>query len=270
MVPLGDFDSTSCLRVAVIGGGAAGFFAAISTAELNPSAEVVLFESGKKVLRKVKVSGGGRCNVTHACFQPREFAEFYPRGSRQLIGPLHRWGASETMEWFESRGVPLKIEADNRVFPQSDQSQTIIDCLMQAARKAGVDILTSTAVKEASLHPGGFVVVLGDGRRVVAANLLLTTGGARDPVGAKIARGFGHRIETAAPSLFTFKIRDPRRKAAIMSIKKTFDPKRNYLGKRILVGESSYIFAVKDLPISKPFDRRFDAKRREERAAIEE
>lgn len=107
----------------VVGGGAAGFFTAITCAESSPNARILILEKSPKVLGKVKISGGGRCNVTHACFDPRELTSFYPRGSKQLIGPFHRWGPTETMEWFESRDVPLKIESDNRVFPQSDASQ---------------------------------------------------------------------------------------------------------------------------------------------------
>ena len=125
-------------KVVIIGGGAAGFFTAITVAETNPNLEVIILEKGNKVLQKVKVSGGGRCNVTHACFDPKELIEFYPRGRKELLGPFHQFMTGDTMEWFESRGVKLKIEVDNRVFPVSNSSQTIIDCLMKSAEKAGV------------------------------------------------------------------------------------------------------------------------------------
>ncbi|MEP4077137.1 aminoacetone oxidase family FAD-binding enzyme [Haloferula sp.] len=195
----------------VAGGGAAGFFAAITFAEAHPGARVVILEKSREVLGKVKISGGGRCNVTHACFDPRALSAFYPRGSKQLIGPFNRWSPTDTMEWFESRGVPLKVEADNRVFPQSDSSQSIIDCLNGCARDAGVEVRRSTAVKAVnSLPADGFEVMLRDGEPIHTRNLLLTLGGTRNRIGADLAEQFGHRIQVAAPSLFTFKIDDPR------------------------------------------------------------
>src|SRR4051812_29779280 len=117
-------------RVAIVGGGAAGFFAAISYAEQNPSAEVVILEKTSKVLEKVRISGGGRCNVTHACFDPRELTRNYPRGERELIGPYHQFQPADTVRWFEQRGVHLKTESDGRMFPVTDSSQTIIDTLV--------------------------------------------------------------------------------------------------------------------------------------------
>lgn len=195
----------------VVGGGAAGFFAAIACAEFAPEARILILEKSSKVLGKVKISGGGRCNVTHACFDPRELTAFYPRGSKQLIGPFHRWGPTETMDWFESHGVFLKIESDNRVFPQSDDSQSVIDCLTRCAKESGVAVRTGSAVAGATkLEDGWFDVETGDGDRLRTRCLALTTGGSRDAVGARIAADFGHRLEPAAPSLFTFKIDDPR------------------------------------------------------------
>ena len=188
-----------------------GFFGAITCAEAAPGARVLIVEKSSQVLGKVKISGGGRCNVTHGCFDPRELSTFYPRGSRQLIGPFNRWGPPDAMDWFEERGVPLKIEADNRVFPESDNSQSIIDCLTRAAADAGVEIRTKCALERATSElEGGFRVKLSGGQSLHASNLLLTTGGTRNPIGADIAVSFGHRIEPAAPSLFTFKIDDPR------------------------------------------------------------
>ena len=133
----------------VAGGGAAGFFGAITFAEASPGSRVLILEKSSQVLGKVKISGGGRCNVTHACFDPKALTKFYPRGSKQLIGPFHHWSPTDTMDWFENRGVPLKIEEDGRVFPQSDSSQSIIDCLMGAAKKAGIIIRTHTALEAA-------------------------------------------------------------------------------------------------------------------------
>ncbi len=195
----------------VAGGGAAGFFAAITCAESCPGAHILIVEKSSRVLGKVKISGGGRCNLTQACFDPREMCASYPRGSRQLIGPLHHWGPADTMAWFEDRGVPLKIEDDGRVFPESDDSQSIIDCLTRAGGAAGVTVRTSTAVSEASGNlQDGFDIALRGGAHLRARRLLLTTGGTRNRSGADIASGFGHRLEPAAPSLFTFNIDDPR------------------------------------------------------------
>ncbi|WP_372747022.1 NAD(P)/FAD-dependent oxidoreductase, partial [Lutibacter sp.] len=126
----------------IIGGGAAGYFAAINAAELNPDLVVIILEGSTKVLQKVKVSGGGRCNVTHACFTPNELIEFYPRGGKELRGPFHQFMTGDTMEWFENRGVSLKIEDDNRIFPESNSSQTIIDCFLESAKNAGVILKT--------------------------------------------------------------------------------------------------------------------------------
>src|SRR5436305_6154431 len=125
-------------QIAIVGGGAAGFFAAIACAEANPANEVSIYERGSEFLTKVRISGGGRCNVTHACFDARAMSERYPRGERALISPLHRFSASDTAAWFEERGVKLKTEADGRMFPVTDSSQTVLDCLINAATSAGV------------------------------------------------------------------------------------------------------------------------------------
>lgn len=201
----GDYD------LVVAGGGAAGFFAAIACAEAHPGSRVLILEKSREVLGKVRISGGGRCNVTHACFEPKVLVTCYPRGCRQLIGPFHRWGPAETMEWFESRGVPLKIEEDGRVFPRSDQSQSIIDCLVDSAGRAGVGVQRSTGVRSLSRNPdGAYVIRTTKGSTILARKVLLTLGGTRNRIGADLAAQFGHRIEAAAPSLFTFKIDDAR------------------------------------------------------------
>ena len=135
-------------RIIIIGGGAAGFFGAIRCAELEPEAEVIILEAGKDVLGKVRISGGGRCNVTHACFVPKDLSKNYPRGERELIGPFHQFCTGDTIEWFEKRGVPTRIEADGRMFPSTNKSQTIVDCLQGAARKAGIKLLLQQRVHQ--------------------------------------------------------------------------------------------------------------------------
>ncbi|MGB6223566.1 aminoacetone oxidase family FAD-binding enzyme [Haloferula sp.] len=203
--------SAEAYDLIVAGGGAAGYFAAITFAEARPGSRIVILEKSREVLGKVRISGGGRCNVTHACFDPRALSAFYPRGSKQLLGPFHHWGPTDTMEWFESRGVPLKIESDGRVFPQSDSSQSIIDCLTVSARDAGVEVRKSTAVKSVSrLDDGDYEAALSEGTSLRTRALLLTLGGTRNRFGSDLAEQFGHRIQVAAPSLFTFKISDPR------------------------------------------------------------
>ena len=141
------FARMSSRRVIVVGGGAAGFFAAITCAEAAPDAEVTVLERGPQFLSKVRISGGGRCNVTHACFDARELTARYPRGGRALLAPFKNFQASDTVAWFESRGVKLKTEADGRMFPVSDSSQTIMDCLMNAAKAAGVKLRLNCGVE---------------------------------------------------------------------------------------------------------------------------
>ena len=194
-------------RVIVVGGGAAGFFAAIACAEANPSAHVVLYEATAHPLAKVRVSGGGRCNVTHACLEPRELVKRYPRGGRELLGAFHRWGPRETIAWFVSRGVEFKTENDGRMFPITDDSGTIVDCLRLAADKAGVKIFTSMGVRAAGKKEDGrFLVEFTDGSAGEFDRLLLATGGNKSSVGQIIAAELGHAIESPVPSLFTFHI----------------------------------------------------------------
>lgn len=202
--------SSSGRSVVVIGGGAAGFFAAVRCAELYPGIDVILLERGKELLGKVKVSGGGRCNVTHACFVPKELIRHYPRGSRELLGPFNRFACGDTMEWFEQRGVKLKIEDDGRVFPVSDNSQTIINCLLQSAQKAGVQIrlnhrtdrLVPPARKDA---PWRIETAAG----VISAGSVLLASGSNPRMWEQLA-ALGHAIVPPVPSLFTFNIRDAR------------------------------------------------------------
>lgn len=212
-------------RVVIAGGGAAGFFAAIACAEADPAAEVTIYEATAHLLAKVRVSGGGRCNVTHACFDPRELAKRYPRGGRELLGAFHRWQPRDTVEWFQARGVALKTEEDGRMFPVTDDSQTIVDCLLGAARKAGVRVVVQTGIKEVDgalrapsgettrgAHGPPFRITLTSGEVVSADRLLLATGGNKSNTGFAVAAQLGHTVEPPVPSLFTFHVDDPRLK----------------------------------------------------------
>ena len=196
------------LRLIVAGGGAAGFFGAIHAAEKNPKATVVLLEKGSHPLAKVKISGGGRCNVTHDCLDPRELSTRYPRGGKALIGLFTRFGPKETTEWFASRGVKLKTEPDGRMFPVTDSSQTVIDCLTEAAHKAGVKIMTQTGVQ--SIRPGkegGFILQLTHGSVMECDRLLWAVGGFRTE--SNPLASLGLRMVDPVPSLFTFHVELP-------------------------------------------------------------
>jgi hypothetical protein len=193
----------------VVGGGAAGFFSAITCAE-NSEKSVLILEKTSQLLHKVKISGGGRCNVTHQCFEPRELSRHYPRGEKSLIGPFHRFGAADTVEWFASRGVTLHAEADGRMFPDTNSSQTIVDTLLGAADAAGVTIRTSEGVKSGVKNRDVFELVTEAGNSYTAASVLLATGGTRLAAGARIAAGLGHELMPPTPSLFTFKVKDRR------------------------------------------------------------
>ncbi len=193
------------LRIVIIGGGAAGFFAAIACAEAAPGAEVTLLEKTAHFLAKVRISGGGRCNVTHACFEPRPLSQRYPRGDRALIAPFHRFQPQDTIAWFAERGVRLKTEADGRMFPITDSSETIIDCLLQAARQAGVQLLAKHGVDRARrLDGGGFELDLSTGATLQCDRLLLAIGGCRSAAAGALAEMLGHRLEPPVPSLFAF------------------------------------------------------------------
>ena len=196
-------------KIAIIGGGAAGFFAGIACARANPEHEVSIYERGSEFLTKVRISGGGRCNVTHACFDPRAMSERYPRGKRALISPLNRFSPTDTVAWFEERGVRLKTEPDGRIFPVTDWSQTIIDCLVDEAKAAGVRMFTRKDVKGARKKGGGgFELLFGgttaESSQISCDQLLLATGGSRSPSGAHIAESLGHTHAPPVPSLFSF------------------------------------------------------------------
>ena len=193
-------------RVVVVGGGAAGIFAAIACAEASPSTEVMVLEKSPKFLAKVRISGGGRCNVTHACFDAREFASRYPRGGKELIGPLQKFSARDTVAWFEARGVRLKTEEDGRMFPTTDSSETIIDCLLQAAKSAGVELRVNFGLHAARRMGGEFEILLSNGENSSCDRLLLATGGCRAAAAGQAAVSFGHTVAAPVPSLFTFHI----------------------------------------------------------------
>lgn len=197
----------------IIGGGAAGFFAAIACAEeLGHPSRVLILERSKAPLQKVKVSGGGRCNVTHDCPEARQMSSHYPRGGRSLIGPLTRWGTADTVHWFEERGVALKTESDGRIFPTTDDSQTIINCLLQSSSEAGIELRTGCEVAAVDPEDAGFRITTSDGTSLRTRTVLLATGGTRTTAagGQHLATSLGHSLAPPVPSLFTFKIDDPR------------------------------------------------------------
>jgi predicted Rossmann fold flavoprotein len=197
-------------EIVIVGGGAAGFFAAIAAARANANCGVSLFERSSQFLSKVRISGGGRCNVTHALFDPRTFTTRYPRGERELISPFHRFSAEDTIAWFEAHGVRLKREEDGRIFPVTDSSGTVIDCLIKEAKSAGVRLFTRKGIENACVRTqGGFELKLSDGKSLVCDRLLLATGGARNAIGAELARSLGHTIEPPVPSLFSLHVPAP-------------------------------------------------------------
>ena len=197
-------------RIVIAGGGAAGFFAALACAETARGAEILICEKSSHFLSKVKISGGGRCNVTHAEFDLREFSKRYPRGERALISAFGAFQARDTVAWFESRGVQLKVENDGRMFPTTDSSQTIIDCLLNSARRAGIKLKTICGVETAAKRTGGgFELTLSDGEQLSCDKLLLATGGCRTPALGQLAVSLGHQLEPPVPSLFTFHVATP-------------------------------------------------------------
>lgn len=194
-------------NIIIVGGGAAGFFTAINIVEKNPKLKVAILERGTEVLNKVRISGGGRCNVTHACFEPNELVKFYPRGEKELRGPFHQFCSGDTIEWFEKHGVELKIEADGRIFPVSNSSQTIIDCFLKATQKLGITVLTRQSV-QSIFKKDSLWKVETQTENYLAEKLILATGS--NPKVWEMLQNFGHAIVSPVPSLFTFNIKDSR------------------------------------------------------------
>ena len=196
-------------HILILGGGAAGFFAAITCAEANPQARVTILEKSRALLSKVRISGGGRCNVTNACFDPALLVQHYPRGGAALRGPFSRFQPRDTMAWFEQRGVQLKTESDGRVFPVTDRSETIVDCLLNSAQRAGVAIRTQMSIAAIERDDRSGLVVRSKTNEVLSADrILLATGS--NPQGYAWAAALDHTIEPPVPSLFTFTSDDAR------------------------------------------------------------
>ncbi len=193
--------------VIIVGGGAAGFFAAINVAEQNPKLKVSILERGKEGLQKVKVSGGGRCNVTHAEFIPSELVLNYPRGEKELLGPFHQFMTGDTIDWFEKRGVELKIEEDGRMFPITNSSQTIIDCFLNEAKKHKLEILYNHVVKSIQ-NVDSYWNLETNHENFSTKKLVITTGSNTNIW--KLLEALGHTISQPIPSLFTFNINDER------------------------------------------------------------
>lgn len=196
--------------VIIIGGGAAGFFAAINIADKNPNLKITILERGSNVLTKVKISGGGRCNVTHAEFDPKELTYNYPRGQKELMGPFHKFMTGDTVQWFEKRGVDLKIEEDGRMFPISNSSQTIIDCFQKEVTKHNIEVLKNRSVIDITTNEDNWVVQTKD-NSYICEKVLVATGSSNKIW--NILKELGHSIVKPVPSLFTFNIDDDRIKS---------------------------------------------------------
>lgn len=190
-------------QIIIIGGGAAGFFCASNLDETQY--KITILEQNSDVLQKVKVSGGGRCNVTHACFDPRELVQFYPRGNKELLSVFTKFQPGDTMDWFDQRKVSLKIENDNRIFPESNSSQTIINTFLNEVQQKNVEVKTKCAVKEIVKQDAQYLVKTNSGD-FVADYIIYTTGSS--PKSLKIIENLGHKIVDLVPSLFTFNIKD--------------------------------------------------------------
>ena len=235
--------------VIIVGGGAAGFYAAIQIAGLSPELKIAIFERGKTVLSKVKVSGGGRCNVTHGEFLPKELATNYPRGEKELLGPFHKYAPMDVMAFFEEKGVPLKIEEDGRVFPKSDSSQSIIDCLVGEADRLGVQVLKNSSVKAINKTDDGWQVTTMN-KHYQTIKLMLATGS--NPKIWKQLENLGHHIISPVPSLFTFNINDERilgiqglsaYAAVEVMPKKTFNTDKTALNLKSKVKDDAVLYA---------------------------
>ncbi|WP_375581012.1 aminoacetone oxidase family FAD-binding enzyme [Marivirga tractuosa] len=193
-------------RITIIGAGAAGIFGAINIATKNPDAEVVVLEKSSKLLSKVKISGGGRCNVTNVCQEPKELIKNYPRGNKKLKKAFEQFGTVDTVNWFESRGVKLKAEADGRMFPITDDSQTIIDCLLNECKKHKVEIRTKVSVESIEKTDNGFLLDIKGAEKIECDKILIATGGHNKIEGFQWLMDLEHSISEPVPSLFTFNL----------------------------------------------------------------
>ena len=189
-------------KIVVIGGGAAGIFAAIVAASIDPETSVIVLERSKQLLAKVRISGGGRCNVTHACFEPRQLVQSYPRGNKELLGPFHHFQPKDTIEWFSQRGVHLHTEEDGRMFPSTNDSQTIIDCFLKEATRLNVQIQRMCGVSALQKKDQLWEITTSSGEEYLADRVLLATGS--QPAGHRLAKALGHHVVEPVPSLFTF------------------------------------------------------------------
>jgi predicted Rossmann fold flavoprotein len=198
-------------KIAIIGGGAAGFFSALTLSELDPTTEIHLFEKRNQWLSKVKISGGGRCNVTHQCFDPKTLSGKYPRGSKELRAAFHTWQPQDTIDWFAQRQVQLKAEADGRMFPTTDDSQTVINCFLQEAQKAKIKLKKGHGIDAISLaSDGSFLLKINGEKEVSYHAVCLALGSLKSSPLEHSIRKFGHSIESLAPSLFAFNVNDTR------------------------------------------------------------
>ena len=192
------------MKIGVIGGGAAGFFSAIQAKTNHPESTVVIFEKTKKLLSKVKISGGGRCNVTNACTSIAELSKAYPRGGKQLKKLFPQFNTVHIREWFEARGVELYAQDDQRVFPVSDDAQTIIDCLIAETKNLGISIKVGANVKKLTPEKNGFLVYLDEVNALFFDKVIVASGGSPKEKGLQWLTDLGHKIEHPVPSLFTF------------------------------------------------------------------
>jgi len=193
--------------ILIVGGGAAGFFSAINIAEKNTNLKIAILERGKETLTKVRISGGGRCNVTHHCFEVSELVKFYPRGEKELKSPFSVFSPKDTIDWFSKYDVKLKTEADNRMFPTTDSSQTIIDCFVENARKNKIEVLTSQSVQSVFKSDDNWKIET-QNEQYSCQYLIFATGS--NPKIWELLEGLGHKIVSPVPSLFTFNIKDNR------------------------------------------------------------
>ncbi|MFN6946750.1 MAG: NAD(P)/FAD-dependent oxidoreductase [Cytophagaceae bacterium] len=197
-------------KIAIIGGGAAGFFGAITCSHYNPDVEISLLEKNNKLLSKVKISGGGRCNVTHACYDPKLLLSFYPRGAKCLKTVFKHFSVTQTIDWFKKRKVLLKTESDNRMFPESNDSQTIVDCLFSEALVNGIKVLTDFGVGGIEVGHNSFVIKLRGGESLHVDRILIATGGNPNTNSYQWLQNLGHTIIPPVPSLFTFNVPNSR------------------------------------------------------------